>query len=435
LSDGNVLYNALRNRPTLFLDVAKRSLNYLYKSKDKVSKLADMPNFSNIYVESDGYIRGVKSKPFKTISFNEFLQMLMFKKLTEPDFFKLLESESLGIISLYCEYYHYPCLNVHSEEYYDLRNLGFSETVYSDLANDNSTPLNTEIAGIGATLKHRDCVRLLIEYYIPILHKKGILDDRECNLLRMRGVCHDMDKVCCSLAYPQLTADYFHRLFNGHHVECYKGKRSKLDFIEQIIDWESGPYTKSYANSSLGTLDAVPVLNAYHSLYILNKKMLTECDDCGKTMTYYLEAMNILPLRGTVDGEPVFYFWPVIKVPNIKYTRNLLFKAIGEYINATHILELPYLSRVDESVTCVNYTDGLKALIQQDRTSNSAVKDAVMPRGGNHNTKFYNSLEQVDGHINTLAFNYDGLVGLSLDDISKVENHSKDILSHFKTRA
>lgn len=34
-----------------------------------------------------------------------------------------------------------------------------------------------------------------------------------------RGKCHDMDKLLCSLSYPQLTADYFHRMFNGHHEE------------------------------------------------------------------------------------------------------------------------------------------------------------------------------------------------------------------------
>ena len=91
------------------------------------------------------------------------------------------------------------------------------------------------------TYKHR---KMLI-----YLAKKYYDDERLIKQLNS----HDMDKMYLLLFYNKKDINSFHRLMSRHHDNSLE--KTKLDYIEMILDWESARYTK----------DDKP-LNAYDTL-------------------------------------------------------------------------------------------------------------------------------------------------------------------------
>lgn len=149
-----------------------------------------------------------------------------------------------------------------------------------------SIRLPDTVPGIGYTLKHHHCVKALIEFYckkaIGKIYANGIVfTNEDYKVMVNRGKCHDMDKIVCSLAYPQLMADYFHRMFNGHHEESMiePNQKSKYDWMEMIFDMESAKYTKrdkqgggAYAFASQYKTYLMPYLQPYFELFGLNRQ-------------------------------------------------------------------------------------------------------------------------------------------------------------------
>lgn len=194
-----------------------------------------------------------------------------------------------------------------------------------------SVELPSSVPGIGYTLKHRNAVEKLLEYYC----KKcvGKVDgngekftQQDYKIMMNRAKCHDMDKVLLSLNYPQLTADYLHRIFQGHHEESMiePTQKSKYDWIEMILDMESGKYTKpdkqgggAFAFASQFKQPIMNYLMPYFMLLGLNK----------------LDTGIVKEIRDEV---------------NKKYYEKDLVDAIIAYIHTTRIHLLDGLARIDD---------------------------------------------------------------------------------------
>lgn len=65
---------------------------------------------------------------------------------------------------------------------------------------------------------------------------------------------HDLDKMYLLLFYDKKDIENFHRSISSHHDN--ELKKTELDYIEMVLDWESARYTK----------EDKP-LNAYGTLY------------------------------------------------------------------------------------------------------------------------------------------------------------------------
>ena len=106
------------------------------------------------------------------------------------------------------------------------------------------------------TYKHRKVVMLLAEKYF-----------KDNNELLEQVKFHDLDKMYLYMFYDKSVVSKFHRKNSNHHSNVLE--KSKLDYIEMVLDWESARYTKPDKP-----------LNAYDTLY----KYYTE------------EEENILPI-------------------------------------------------------------------------------------------------------------------------------------------
>lgn len=81
------------------------------------------------------------------------------------------------------------------------------------------------------TYKHRKIVMLLADKYFS--------DNDE---LRERIKYHDLDKLFMYLFYEKSYVSHIHRELVSHHENDIE--KSKLDYIEMVLDWESARYTK-----------------------------------------------------------------------------------------------------------------------------------------------------------------------------------------------
>ena len=106
------------------------------------------------------------------------------------------------------------------------------------------------------TYKHRKVVMLLAKKYF-----------KDNNELLEQVKFHDLDKMYLYMFYDKNAVSKFHRKNSNHHSNDLV--KSKLDYIEMVLDWESARYTKPDKP-----------LNAYDTLY----KYYTE------------EEENILPI-------------------------------------------------------------------------------------------------------------------------------------------
>lgn len=189
--------------------------------------------------------------------------------------------------------------------------------------------LPSDVPGIGYTLRHRIAVDLLIDYHCKRVIGKtdelGVIFTKEdYKIMHNRGICHDMDKICCGLSYPQLTVDYFHRMFNGHHIDGLIEQKSKYDWIEMVMDWESAAYTKPDKGK-----------NAYGVATSFNK-------DIFHYVAPYLKLFEF-------DSEQVKLIEQIKdQIPSKVYEKDMI-EAILRYIHTTHIPVLSYVSRLDDA--------------------------------------------------------------------------------------
>ena len=106
------------------------------------------------------------------------------------------------------------------------------------------------------THKHRKVVMLLAKKYFK--NNNEVLEQVKF---------HDLDKMYLYMFYDKSVVSKFHRKNSNHHSNDLE--KSKLDYIEMVLDWESARYTKPDKP-----------LNAYDTLY-----------------KYYIEEEeNILPI-------------------------------------------------------------------------------------------------------------------------------------------
>lgn len=99
------------------------------------------------------------------------------------------------------------------------------------------------------TYKHRIVVKLLAEKYFG--DNKELLEQVEL---------HDLDKLFTYLFYDKKVASKLHREQNVHHAN--ELEKTKLDYMEMVLDWESARYTKPDKP-----------LNAYDTLYAYYPEM------------------------------------------------------------------------------------------------------------------------------------------------------------------
>lgn len=195
-----------------------------------------------------------------------------------------------------------------------------------------SVELPSSVPGIGYTLKHRNAVEELIKYFckkaIGKRDSNGVVfTQHDYRIMCNRAKCHDMDKLVCSLAYPQLTSDYLHRMFNGHHIESMiePSQKSKYDWMEMIFDMESAKYTKpdkqgggAYAFASKYRQNVMEYLMPYFVLFELNK------EDTG-----IIESIKVSVNRTYYESD--------------------LIEAVLMYIHTTHIHLLDGIARIDDA--------------------------------------------------------------------------------------
>lgn len=81
------------------------------------------------------------------------------------------------------------------------------------------------------TYKHRLVVIYLAKKYFP--NNKELLKQIEL---------HDLDKLFLYLFFNKKDVSKLHRDLNYHHEN--ELEKSKLDYIEMVLDWESARYTK-----------------------------------------------------------------------------------------------------------------------------------------------------------------------------------------------
>ena len=80
------------------------------------------------------------------------------------------------------------------------------------------------------TYKHRKVIEKLAEKYnCPITLIEKLKN-------------HDMDKMYLLLFYDKKDIENFHREYSNHHDNNFE--KTKNDYIEMVLDWESARYTK-----------------------------------------------------------------------------------------------------------------------------------------------------------------------------------------------
>lgn len=80
------------------------------------------------------------------------------------------------------------------------------------------------------TYKHRKILLFLAKKYF----------DNEKLLDKLKH--HDMDKMYLLLFYKKKDIESYHRTMSTHHDN--ELKKTELDYIEMVLDWESARYTK-----------------------------------------------------------------------------------------------------------------------------------------------------------------------------------------------
>lgn len=156
------------------------------------------------------------------------------------------------------------------------------------------------------TYKHRKVVMYLAEYYF---------DDEEL-IEQIRS--HDMDKMLLMLFYNKKDIKKFHNKMASHHDN--EREKTKLDYIEMVLDWESARYTK----------EDKP-LNAYDTL-------IQYYPHLEKEIMPILEELKIA-YSTTEKDENVQRYVDTIKTPTLEDIRLELINYINESIEKVKIKE------------------------------------------------------------------------------------------------
>ncbi|SFQ40431.1 hypothetical protein SAMN02910358_01946 [Lachnospiraceae bacterium XBB1006] len=270
-------------------------------------------------------------------------------------------------------------------------------------------PLPVDVPGVGYTLKHRYAVEALISHYCKqAIGKKDGNGERftEQDYQRMlfRGKCHDMDKILCGLCYPQLTADYLHRLFATHHEEGLldMDQRCKYDFMEMIFDMESAKYTKpdkwgggAYAYATQYKQNIIGTLLPYFQLFGLDK------EDSGV----------LASIKEQVEHP---------------YYEEDLLDAITTYLHTTHLHRLNGVARLDDR--------GFKELFEEPvpfRHPATQKKDGTVftrPSKLTAASKSFQNREMMRGTYEAQLFDMDALCTILPEDIDKINEKALEYL-------
>lgn len=272
-----------------------------------------------------------------------------------------------------------------------------------------SVELPDTVPGIGYTLKHRNAVELLIRYYCKRAVGKpdgsgNMFTQQDYKIMINRAKCHDMDKICVSMAYPQLTADYFHRMFNGHHEESMiePNQKSKYDWIEMIFDMESAKYTK--ADKQGGGAYAFA---SQHKQYI---------------MWYLAPYFQLFGLNKADTG-----IIPEIKAAvNKKYYESDLIEAVTEYLHTTRLHLLDGLSRIDDEGFMAKYNTPVP--LRHSSTQHKSGTHHSRPAEICSQSRSIMSRELVRGSFEAQLFDLDKICLLSAEQVKSVNNNALQCL-------
>lgn len=276
-----------------------------------------------------------------------------------------------------------------------------------------SVELQTAVPGIGYSLKHREAVKKLTVYFCKKAVEKvdgngEIFTKRDYEIMCNRAKCHDMDKILASLSYPQLTADYFHRLFNGHHLESViePAEKSKYDWMEMIFDSESAKYTKpdkqgggAYAFMSKHRTAIMCYLEPYFQLFGLNK----------------LDTGFVKEIKDSL---------------NHKIYEKDLDEAFLEYIHTTRIHLLDNLSRVDDK----GYMQAFNRPVPMRH------KATQCPGGVDHRrpndicatSRSIMAREMINGTLEAEIFDFDSICILTADQVKVLNQQALGVIEQLK---
>jgi hypothetical protein len=219
-----------------------------------------------------------------------------------------------------------------------------------------------------------------------------------------RAKCHDMDKLVTSLAYPQLTADYLHRMFNGHHEESMiePNQKSKYDWMEMIFDMESAKYTKpdkpsggAYAFASKNKTCFMGYLMPYFKLFNLDKED-----------------------SGIIDS---------IKTSvNRKYYEKDLVDAIVNYMHTTHIHLLSGVARIDDEGYMQKYNRPVPYRNKATQKPKGTIHQR--PNAVSQSSKSLMDREMVRGTFEAQIFDMDALCQIPASNLKNIDNQALNVL-------
>lgn len=260
------------------------------------------------------------------------------------------------------------------------------------------------VPGVGYTLKHHYCVQKLIEYYCKRVIGKSyganqIFTEHDYKIMINRGKCHDMDKLLCCLSYPQLMADYFHRMLNGHHEESLiePDKKSKYDWIEMIFDMESAKYTKKDKQGG----------GAY--AFVIEYKQYL--------LPYLLPYFQLFKL----DKQDTGIIKQIKEEVNKTYYESDLMSAILEYIHTTHLHLLDGVARIDEKGYLAKYGNAVPFRYNSD----------VYYQRPNTVAKMSNSInrrEMIHGTFEASIFDIDNICLIPKSSLSNINTQCLSIV-------
>ena len=98
------------------------------------------------------------------------------------------------------------------------------------------------------TYAHKKVIEFMVQKYIK--------DEDVRKEMMKRAKLHDMDKLTTYLFWNKDICSNVHRDLMPHHVNSINKEKTKYDYIEMVLDWESARYTKPDKP-----------LNAYDTLY------------------------------------------------------------------------------------------------------------------------------------------------------------------------
>jgi hypothetical protein len=258
----------------------------------------------------------------------------------------------------------------------------------------NSVVLPDTLPGVGYSLKHKLAVEALIKYYCKRAIGKTdgngqVFTEEDYQIMLNRGTCHDMDKILMMLSYPQLTADYYHRMYNGHHVEGFVHDNScKYDWIEMIFDWESARYTKPDKGKC-----------AYEVATTFNSHLF-------EFVKPYLQLFGFTSISNTCIKS-------IKDAVNKTLTEEDLTDSFLRYIHCTHLHRLEGVSRIDQKAYYQFY--GRPCPLRK------SIMYCSRPTSYTSQSRSLTARELIQGGIEVNAFDMDTLCTIKVDEIPKIE--------------